>query len=157
MDIHSFKTHSETTTTTTMADPLDAGMGELSSQPCHSLMSVAWHKVGDSTLWTVLSGRLGEAWIHAGDCRGSVSSPMMGDLRVALRTRVRGVVAEHVEVFNVFFLNRVLQRGGADYRNFLLVHAEEIFKVFTQAWSRTSKPLVWRGSCGAVQRREGGL
>ena len=30
------------------------------SQPSHSLTRVAWHKVGVSTLWTVLSGRLGQ-------------------------------------------------------------------------------------------------
>ena len=36
-----------------------------------------------------------------------------------------------VEVFKVF-LDIVLQRRGADHRNFLLVHVEEIFKVFSQ-------------------------
>ena len=34
-------------------------------------------KWGDSTLWTVLSGRLGKAW-------GQRVGPIMGDLRVAL-------------------------------------------------------------------------
>ena len=40
----------------------------LSGQPCHSLLRVAWHKVGGSTFWTVLSGRLGEARSQPGDC-----------------------------------------------------------------------------------------
>ena len=43
----------------------------LSSQRCHSLTRVAWHKVGGSKLWTVLSGRLGQAGSQLGVCRGS--------------------------------------------------------------------------------------
>ena len=49
-------------------------------------IKVAWDKDGGSTLWTVLSGRLGDAWNQPGVCRGSVSGPMMGDRRVDRRT-----------------------------------------------------------------------
>ena len=58
----------------------------LSGQPRHSRMRVAWHKAGRSTLWSVLLGRLGEAWNQPGDCRGSVSSPMMVGRRAFRRT-----------------------------------------------------------------------
>ena len=57
----------------------------LSSQPCQSLMRVAWHKVGGSTLWTVLSGRFGEAGSHPGVCGSCESGPMMGGRRVDWR------------------------------------------------------------------------
>ena len=75
----------------------------------------------------------------------------------------------------VFFLDRVQSAAsrGADHRNFLVVHEEDIFKVSRRAtswccrssrffprtgstsvpWSRTSE-LCLPGSCGAVQRRE---
>ena len=43
----------------------------LSGQQRHSLMKVAWDKVGGSTLWTVLSGRLGEAGSQPGVCRSA--------------------------------------------------------------------------------------
>ena len=35
--------------------------------------------MGDSTLWTILSDSLGEAWSQPGVRRGSVSITMMGD------------------------------------------------------------------------------
>ena len=49
-------------------------------------MRVARHKVDDSTLWTVFSGRLGEARSLTGDCRSSVSSPMTVGRRADQRT-----------------------------------------------------------------------
>ena len=45
--------HTSHTHDPTMTDPLDAGVG-LRSQPCHSLMRVAWRKVGGSTSCSVL-------------------------------------------------------------------------------------------------------
>ena len=68
----------------TVAGRFDVAVG-LSSKPSHSLVRVAWHTVNDSTLWTVLSGRLGEARSQPGVCRGSVSSVVVGDPWVARR------------------------------------------------------------------------
>ena len=68
-----------TTTTTTNNNPHPPWLTLLTrrwgfrSQPCHSLMRVAWHMVGDSTLWAVLSGRFGETGGQPGDGRGSAS------------------------------------------------------------------------------------
>ena len=81
---------SETRTTTTTRTPwltLLTRRWELGGQPHHSLVRVAWHTVGGSTLWTVHSGRFGEARSQPGDCRGSVLSLTMVDRRVDRRTR----------------------------------------------------------------------
>ena len=55
--------------TPTMGDPLHAGVGP-SSQPCHSLMRVAWHTVVSSTLWAVFSGPFGKARSQPEPCTG---------------------------------------------------------------------------------------
>ena len=49
--------------------------------------------MGGSTLCAVFSTRFGEARSQPGVSRGSVTGPMMGDPRVALRTGPFGVAA----------------------------------------------------------------
>ena len=85
---HTHRTAPETTTTTTSPWlTLLTWVWKLCCQPCHSLMRLAWHKVGGSTLWTVLSGRL----VKLGVSQGQRVGPMMGDLVVALGTGLFGV------------------------------------------------------------------
>ena len=83
---HRTSRHASETRTTTTGTPwltLLTRRWGLGGQPHHSLVRVAWHKVGGSTLWTVHSGRFGKARSQPGDCRSSVSSPTMVDRRVS--------------------------------------------------------------------------
>ena len=90
-------------------------------------MSVAWRKVVGSTLWTVLSGRFGEARSQPGECRGCLSSPMTLavvrtgglDRRVSAFLRVELTHAPAVSnLYRVILREGVLSptQGGAGVR-----------------------------------------